>query len=415
MGMFTYLIVKDLYDKTIESNALLIANVIVGQSKVVRNVYIREVISKLRKDGTGAHVNYNSRQGYIPISAQFQRMLSDEAKLVLQDIQYKPVSKWNIGPYSTSGEPFYEWGWSQLELQNNSDTDEPINWKPVWRIEKSAKGDVLRYMDAIPATSINCLTCHQKYEDTAQIKKIRREKGIAYHEYKLNHLLGAFTIDIPLNNIHKISDIHLNNFIMWITCIMIVSFIAILWFSTHSLQQLKNMKVLNQQSNHDPLTGLMNRRGFNESLDYHLDLLKSDNIIFSLCILDLDGFKIINDTYGHQAGDELLREIASVLHASFREKDIIVRLGGDEFSVILDGCDIDSANKACSKLLTNIRSISIDWKKSKLSIGASIGIFECSDRKLTKEEAVNKADDACYKAKANGKNQIFLAQPLKQT
>lgn len=406
MGVFTFLTVKNLHDKTIESNALLISNVIIGQSKVIRNVYLREIVGKLRNDGTGGHVQSGNKKGFVPISAQFQRMLSDEAKFILKDIQYKPVSKWNIGPYNINNDAFYQWGWAQLELQNETIVDDPINWQPVYRIENTPDGKVFRYMDAVPATANGCVACHQKFENTSAIKKLREKNGVEYHNFKLNHLIGAFSIDVPLSSIHELTDIHLNKFIMLISVIMISSFIVVFWFSTHSLKQLENLSILSRQSNRDELTGLINRRGFNSSLEQHMQSLRESNTIFSLCVFDLDGFKIINDTYGHQAGDEMLREIARVLHKSFRDNDVLVRLGGDEFAIILSGCNLNKADELCKKLLSNIFEINLDWDGSKIKIAASIGIYECSDSKLNLADVFKEADTACYAAKAQGKNQI---------
>jgi len=407
MGVITYQIVKDTINKSVEMNALLVAKVIIGQSKTVRNVYFREVVNKLREDGTGAHPEYKTKPGYIPITAQLQRMMSDEAKLILTDIEYKPISKWNIGPYNLGNDDFYQWGWKQLEAQDAQVNGKSINWEPVWRIEDSNKGKALRYMDAVVATGQNCVSCHQQQESTEFIKNLRKQAGQPGHTYKLHHLIGAFTINIPLTSVQELTDEHLNQFILWISLTLGISFILILWFSTNSLKQIRNLVDLKKQSHQDQLTGLLNRRGFNYALHQHLNLLKSEEKSFSLCIFDLDGFKLINDTYGHPAGDEVLKEIGRVLHQTFRENDILVRLGGDEFAVILAGCHIDNAKILCDKLLLNIRDININWNSEALSIGASIGVSECK-RYMYVEDIIQEADTACYEAKDTGKDKVVI-------
>ena len=412
MGILTYLVVKDTVNKTIESNALLVANVIVGQSKVSRKVYVREVVNKLRNDGAGSHPDYKNMHGYVPIPALFQRMLSDEASTLIKDIQYQPISKWNLGPYGIGHDPFLIWGWQQLEQQeqkNPQHLDENFSWQPVWRIEKTDSGDVLRYLDAIPASSPTCLGCHQKYESTRAVKKMRAMAGDEPHEYKLHHLMGALSVTIPLTSVQELAESHLNQFIIWIIGILLVSFIAVLWFSTHSLLQLKDLSSLSLQARQDPLTGLLNRRGFNLALEHHLKLLDSEESFFSLCVFDLDGFKSVNDVYGHQAGDEMLREIARVLHKTFRESDVLIRLGGDEFAVILAGCHINQADILCHKLLKNIQAIKLEWEDSELAIGASIGVYECQKSDMSTEDILQHADNACYAAKENGKNQVKLS------
>jgi len=407
MGLITYQIVKDTINKSIETNALLVAKVIIGQSKVIRNVYIREVINKLRNEGTGAHSDYQSKPGYIPITAQLQRMLSDEARLILTDIEYKPVSKWNMGPYNLGDDDFLHWGWEQLEEQDDQVDGESYDWKPVWRIEDSHKGKTLRYMDAVVATGNNCVSCHQKLESTERIKKLRQQASVPEQVYLLHHLMGAFTISIPLASVQALTDQHLNQFILWISLTLGISFVLILWFSTNSLKQLRNLVDLKIQSHQDQLTGLLNRRGFNHALYQHLNLLKSEDKNFSLCIFDLDGFKSINDTYGHPAGDQVLIEISRVIKHTFRDNDVLVRLGGDEFAVILAGCKIDNALILCEKLLHNIRAISIDWNSEKLSIGASIGVSECK-RYMYIEDIIKQADTACYVAKDTGKDKVII-------
>ncbi len=409
MGAFTYQIAKDLYNKSIESNALLVADIIISQRKVIRNVYSREIIAKLRADGTGAHTNYKDMPGYIPVPAQFNTLLSQEADQVMKNIRYRSVSKWNMGPYSIHGDPFLEWGWQQLEQQDKQVTDKPYNWQPIWRVEETPQGPVLRYLDAVPASAESCVDCHQAYENEPDIRHLREQHGVDSHQFRVNHLIGAFNIDIPLNSSQQLIDTHLNNFILWLSVLMAACFAIVFWFSTHSLRQLKDLLVLTQQSHHDQLTGLMNRRGFNRSLEQHIRLLDVDDKVFSLCVFDLDGFKLINDTHGHQAGDELLKEIASVLRKTFRDNDVLVRLGGDEFCIILDGCDINNANMLCHKLLSNIHNIHLEWGEARLTIGASIGVYECSDSKMNIDNIFEQADAACYAAKHSGKNRVEIA------
>ena len=113
------------------------------------------------------------------------------------------------------------------------------------------------------------------------------------------------------------------------------------------------------QANHDSLTGLVNRRKFEQHLEQALNSAKVSNVQHSLCYLDLDKFKTINDTCGHIAGDELLRQVTALLQSQIRSVDIVARLGGDEFGLILNQCTLDHALIVANALIASIRSFNL--------------------------------------------------------
>jgi len=133
-------------------------------------------------------------------------------------------------------------------------------------------------------------------------------------------------------------------------------------------------KRLSYQASHDALTGLINRREFEVRLKQTIRNAQTEDIIHSICFLDLDKFKIINDTSGHAAGDEFLKQISKTIQGQLRQTDVLARLGGDEFAIILDSCSISQATNICNQILKTIKETRFNWGKNSFESGASIGI-----------------------------------------
>ncbi|BAO43552.1 EAL domain-containing protein [Thiolapillus brandeum] len=161
------------------------------------------------------------------------------------------------------------------------------------------------------------------------------------------------------------------------------------------------------QANHDFLTNLLNRHSFEQSLQELLDN-SSNTSKHCLMYLDLDRFKLINDSCGHAAGDELLRQLASLLQNNIRDQDILGRLGGDEFGLILANCPLDCAMKIGNSLLTAARDYRFYWENKIFSIGLSIGLVVIANRNQPITELLRLADAACYRAKEEGRNRISI-------
>lgn len=171
-------------------------------------------------------------------------------------------------------------------------------------------------------------------------------------------------------------------------------------------------KVINrlyQQASHDALTGLMNRRSFEEYLE---QVAHDDNPAIRhhmLVSLDLDNFKIVNDTCGHQAGDELLKQVAQILQRSVRNSDKVARMGGDEFAILLESCGVEKGRKLMDSILLKLRNHRFSWDSKIFGVTASMGLLEF----VPKPEVYTRtlfadADKACYTAKALGRNQTFV-------
>jgi len=156
------------------------------------------------------------------------------------------------------------------------------------------------------------------------------------------------------------------------------------------------------QASHDALTGLVNRREFERHLQEVIDTAHASTAHHVLCYLDLDRFKNVNDTAGHLAGDGLLREVAALIKDAVRDSDVVGRLGGDEFGLILVGCPLEKATQIADDVVRKVSEYRFVWKDKIFTIGVSIGLVELSRETGTMEEVLSAADSACYVAKRRG-------------
>lgn len=161
---------------------------------------------------------------------------------------------------------------------------------------------------------------------------------------------------------------------------------------------------------HDGLTGLINRREFEKRLGRALNGAKERNLSHVLCYLDLDQFKIVNDTAGHVAGDELLRQLARLLSGLFRQRDTFARLGGDEFGLLLENCALDQAQVICNEILAKTHDFSFAWEGNNFQVSVSIGITPITAEKESANQLLSQADIACYSAKDLGRNRFNVYQ-----
>jgi len=167
---------------------------------------------------------------------------------------------------------------------------------------------------------------------------------------------------------------------------------------------------LNWQAMHDPLTGLANRRQFESSMKELLAKAKLDNQKHHLLYLDLDQFKVVNDTCGHDAGDELLKQVSVALVKKLRKSDVLARLGGDEFGVLLEGCDVENTISVANNLRQAVEDFRFGWQTQSFRIGVSIGVAEITGEEGKASEILSAADAACYSAKESGRNRVHFHQ-----
>jgi diguanylate cyclase (GGDEF)-like protein len=157
---------------------------------------------------------------------------------------------------------------------------------------------------------------------------------------------------------------------------------------------------------HDSLTGLGNRRAFEARLGEELGRLGDGDIPHALVFLDLDQFKVVNDTCGHLAGDQLLRAISKILQREMRPGDVLSRLGGDEFALVLPHCEPQQVEKIAERLRAAVESFVFPWNERSFGVTASIGVACIAEADTCVEEALRRADIACYGAKEKGRNRV---------
>ncbi|MEN8177678.1 MAG: EAL domain-containing protein [Pseudomonadota bacterium] len=165
---------------------------------------------------------------------------------------------------------------------------------------------------------------------------------------------------------------------------------------------------LSHQATHDALTGLVNRLEFEYRLQRVLDTESTEQDEHVLCYLDLDQFKVINDTCGHVAGDELLRQLADLLQDQVRSRDTLARLGGDEFGILMEHCSISQAERLTNTLLLTIEQYRFVWEGKNFNIGASIGLVPIIGAGENISTVLRAADSACYAAKDAGRNRLHI-------
>jgi diguanylate cyclase (GGDEF)-like protein/PAS domain S-box-containing protein len=168
---------------------------------------------------------------------------------------------------------------------------------------------------------------------------------------------------------------------------------------------------LSHEATHDPLTGLVSRKEFERRLARVLAEITAGTVEHALCYLDLDRFKLVNDSCGHEAGDELLKTVGSVLAGRLRRRDTLGRLGGDEFGVLLEHCSSAKAEEIARSLLEAIENFPYVWGERSFSLGASIGVVPITAASGQTADVLRAADDACYAAKDAGGNRVHLARP----
>jgi diguanylate cyclase (GGDEF)-like protein/PAS domain S-box-containing protein len=169
-------------------------------------------------------------------------------------------------------------------------------------------------------------------------------------------------------------------------------------------------RAISYQASHDALTGLVNRAEFERRLRRALEAARAEGSRHALCYLDLDQFKLVNDTCGHVAGDELLRQLGGLLREQVRQRDTLARLGGDEFGVLIEDCTLPDALRVAGALRGAVESYRFLWEDRSFSVGVSIGLVPIDASSGDFGSVLSAADAACYIAKEQGRNRVHAYQ-----
>lgn len=167
-------------------------------------------------------------------------------------------------------------------------------------------------------------------------------------------------------------------------------------------------KRVRHRASHDDLTGLVNRGEFENRLAQVVASARDDGKVHALLFMDLDRFKIVNDTCGHLAGDELLRQISGELQVHVRQRDTLARLGGDEFALILENCNTEQAYRIADDMLAFMHNFRFNWEDKTFQVGMSIGIALIDEHCASVRHAIHNADNACYMAKEGGRDRAYV-------
>jgi diguanylate cyclase (GGDEF)-like protein len=182
-------------------------------------------------------------------------------------------------------------------------------------------------------------------------------------------------------------------------------------FQAHQGRLQERLDTARQQifflSNHDPLTGLPNRKALEERLESALSTAKTQGSTHALLYIDIDFFHRINDSFGHLAGDELLRRITPVLQSSLRDGETLARIGGDEFAVLVENCSAEFASTAATQLRDAVQAWQFEWGEKAFQVGVSVGVVAITKLAPSLSALMSEADTACFTAKEQGRNRVF--------
>jgi diguanylate cyclase (GGDEF)-like protein/PAS domain S-box-containing protein len=177
----------------------------------------------------------------------------------------------------------------------------------------------------------------------------------------------------------------------------------------HDVTEIRGLtRQMSYQAAHDALTGLINRREFERRLEEAMDTAVTEEAVHVLAYMDLDRFKAVNDSCGHIAGDNMLREVANLIKDQVRDSDYVARLGGDEFGTLLIGCPIDKAQQIAGDICNAVADYRFVWQDKIFNIGISIGLVEVANTSGTQKDVMAAADSACYVAKQRGRGQVHV-------
>lgn len=400
----SYWSVVDSQKKIIESEALRLAKVITEQAIGARSTYSKNVAEKLVREGVSVTHEYQSVAGSAPIPAQFLSLMSHEVRERNAGLyNYRLVSKWNINPANGLSDQFQEWAFSRLEEQVNAFDSKAFTPAPVWRIEEINGEKILRYLSADVALAASCVNCHNAFEQRPDILQRRKEAGIASKKFfKIGDIMGAIEADIPLGKIESLAS---QNSRSSLNTVVAISFFGLFLIGGISFASFNREKHAEQKAKIDSLTGLLNRTGFLDEGSYGIELCERIGTQAHLLYLDLNGFKKVNDTFGHEAGDAVLTEVGRRLRDTTRFSDFVARLGGDEFAILMvssSALDIESTKAKLKEAVC----VPIQYGQEILSVGTSIGhaVYPHHARELTK--LMKLADASMYSDKKESKKQI---------
>lgn len=410
----TWLVIGQGQARVIEYQAREVAEIVTRMAASARSTYAQHIAEKMRAEGAGPQADYLHIKGAVPLPAQFLKLMGQRASDESAGLfRYKPLSKWNLEESQGLMDEFQRWAWSQLELQDQAEPNGPIDWNPVWRIETHNGARTLRYLQADPAVAQSCVDCHNLLEQRPDIINRRIRAGQpATKQWRLHQLLGAIEVDIPLAKVEDLARDQSNYTLIVISGVIATGMLIIGFFLFTDISQARTMaRRLAWQARHDTLTELHNRPVFEHHLATLIGRVKNAGSQHALLFLNLDQFKIINDACGHSAGDALLQQLGALLKSQLRGGDMLARIGGDEFGIALENCNLEFARKIAENLRQAARDFRYTFGRRSFEIGISIGLVGITNGSESVSNLLSAADVACHTAKSAGRNRIHVLHP----
>lgn len=258
-----------------------------------------------------------------------------------------------------------------------------------WEADRAQRQDIRAILPLVDAKG-QLLAVHPVHQCLETRKVIRIQDCFLRSPASVTALLAVEGTTAPIRNRHSVVEG---------TVVVIADVSA----------ERELMRQLHFQARHDALTGLVNRREFEQRLGQVLEA--PDGTAHALCYLDLDQFKLVNDTCGHAVGDELLRQLAYIIQKQLHAGDTLARLGGDEFGLLLLNCSKEQAVARAEQFRDVISEFRFGWQGRTFSVGVSIGLVMLGDAQRDLARALSAADSACYAAKGQGRNRVHVFQP----
>ena len=399
----------------IEFQAREVAEVVTRMAASARSTYAHHVAEKLRAEGSGGpNADYLTTPGAVPLPAQFLKLMGQRASDESAGLfRYQPVSKWNLDESQGLMDEFQRWAWSQLELQDQAQPQGPIPWTAIWRIDNVNGARTLRYLRADPAVAQSCVDCHNMLEQRPDIINRRIRFGQPTNkQWRLHQLMGAIEVNIPLAKVEDLAQDQSNTILIVIGGIFVGGMLIVGFFLFMDISQARTMaRKLAWQARHDTLTELHNRAVFEQHLGAIMARAKTDASQHALLFLNLDQFKMINEACGHKAGDALLHELGGMLKARLRGRDMLARIGGDEFGIALENCTMEAARNIAEILRQTMRDFRYTFGRRSFEIGISIGLVGITRDSESVSNLLSAADVACHAAKTAGRNRIHVLHP----
>jgi diguanylate cyclase (GGDEF)-like protein len=255
-----------------------------------------------------------------------------------------------------------------------------------------------------------CVNCHNTLESRPQTVANRARSGLLPGKvFEVNRLMGAIEVQLPLDRVAAMARDHSHMALLSVLLLALGGMLCIGYFVCADVSRARALNhELAWQASHDALTGLINRRHFERKLGQALEDAQVDASRHALMFLDLDQFKVVNDTSGHTAGDELLRQLGALLKSQLRANDTLGRLGGDEFGVLVAHCDLPKAREIAEKLRQVVAGFRFSWGNRLFETGVSIGLVPIDAQSKSVAQLMSAADVACYAAKEGGRNRIHV-------